>query len=264
MPLPVATLEALECDRSTATTLPFVVGIYFGFRSFILVLSVHLLGVDPAVGTALNLAVDYFLLLLVAFCTLGGSHISFAEISRPASVRWVLLFLLFSGVSLFWSSTASLSTSIAYWCGMATDAAVVVLLLRTGPAKRLAGELMAGYVWGACAVAVIAWIMPAQSDLRLGDEELLGANQIGYLCGFAFFFAQYLVREEKRRPAAPMVLLAVTVLRTLSKTTIAAFLVSQGFLLIRDKSIGRKNKILAILAALIIVAASWSLLSAYY
>jgi exopolysaccharide production protein ExoQ len=264
MPLHVATLENIERDRSTARTLPLVIGFYFGFRSFILILSVHLLGVDPPLGTALNLATDYFLLLVVAFCTLGESHISFAEMSRPASVRWALLFLGLSCASLLWSSTASLSASIAYWCGMATDVAIVAMLLRTGQAKQVAGVLMEGYVWGACAVAVVAWIMPAQSDLRLGDEELLGANNIGYLCGFAFFFAQYLIREEKRPLTGPMVLLAVTLLRTLSKTTIAAFLISQGFLLICDKSISRKNKILAILAASIVIAASWSLLSAYY
>jgi O-antigen ligase len=40
--------------------------------------------------------------------------------------------------------------------------------------------------------------------------------------------------------------------------------VSQGFLLLRDKSISRRNKILAVVAASIVVIASWSLLSAYY
>jgi exopolysaccharide production protein ExoQ len=264
MPAATASFEHTDHASSTRRTLPLLVGFYFGFRSFILVLSVHLLGVDPPVGTALNLATGYCLLFVVVFCTLGESSISLREMCRPTSVRWAFLFLGFSGASLLWSSTASLSTSIAYWCGMATDVAIVAMLLRTGPARQLAGDLMEGYVWGASMVAVIAWIMPAQSDLRLGDEELLGANQIGYLCGFAFFFAQYLMREEKRRLMGPAFLLAVTLLRTLSKTTIAAFLVSQGFLLLRDKSISRRNKILAVVAASIVVAASWSLLSAYY
>ncbi len=264
MPAAAALLEHTDDASSTRRALPRLVGFYFGFRSFILVLSVHLLGVDPPVGTALNLATGYCLLLLVAFCTIGESSISFREMCRPTCVRWALLFLGFSGASLLWSSTASLSTSIAYWCGMAADVAIVAMLLRTGPARQLAGDLMEGYVWGASMVAVIAWIMPAQSDLRLGDEELLGANQIGYLCGFAFFFAQYLIREEKRRLIGPASLLAVTLLRTLSKTTIAAFLVSQGFLLLRDKSISRRNKVLAVVVASIVVVASWSLLSAYY
>jgi exopolysaccharide production protein ExoQ len=263
MPLNDAALET-EHDRSTTKPLSLLIGFYLGFRSFILVLSVHLLGVDPPVGTALSLATGYSLLLVVAFCGIGESHLSFREMSRPASVRWALLFLGFSGASLFWSSTTSLTNSIAYWCGMITEVAMVAILLHTGPAKQIAAGLMEGYVWGACVVSVLAWIMPAQSDLRLGDEQLLGANSIGYILGFAFLFAQYLIREEKRRFVGPAFLLAITLLRTLSKTTIVAFLVSQGFLLIRDKSINRKTKILAVAAALIVIAASWSLLSAYY
>ena len=57
---------------------------------------------------------------------------------------------------------------------------------------------MKGYVWGACAIAAIAWMLPSQSDLRLGDEEFLGPNQIGYACAFAFFFAQYLMRRKEK------------------------------------------------------------------
>ena len=147
---------------------------------------------------------------------------------------------------------------------MASDVAIVVLLVRAEPLTTVSSALMKGYVWGACLVAAIAWIMPAQSDLRLGDEGLLGANQIGYLCAFAFFFAQYLIRERKEHLTIQAGFLAVTMLRTLSKTTIVAFLVSQGFLLLRDKSISRRTKTLSVLATGAVVLASWGLLSSYY
>ena len=52
-------------------TLPFVVGFYFAFRTFIMLLSVRLLGTDPRTGTALSLSIDFLLLLVVAFCTQG-------------------------------------------------------------------------------------------------------------------------------------------------------------------------------------------------
>jgi O-antigen ligase len=123
---------------------------------------------------------------------------------------------------------------------------------------------MRGYVWGACAIAVIVWILPVQSDLRLGDEELLGPNQIGYVCGLAFFFGQYLRQKQRTRFTASALILAVTVLRSLSKTTIVAFLVSEGFLLLRDRSISRKSKILVCLCALIVVAGFSGLLTSYY
>ncbi len=246
------------------SVLPIAAGLYFGFRSLILVLSVHLLGTDPRTGTALDLSIDYLLLFLVALGTLGAARMPIREMMQLASVRWPLLFLGFAGVSLLWSSTASMSTSIAYWCAMASDAAIVMLLVRAEPLVAVSSRLMKGYVWGACLVAVIAWIMPAQSDLRLGDEELLGANQIGYLCGFAFFFAQYLIRERKEHLTIEAGLLALTLLRSLSKTTIAAFLLSQGFLLVRDKSISRRSKILIALGSAAVVSAFWNLWSSYY
>jgi exopolysaccharide production protein ExoQ len=244
--------------------LPFAVGFYFAFRLFIMLLSVRLLGMDSRTGTGLDLAGGYLLLLFVAFFSLGNGRLHFLQMAKLPSIRWALLFLGFSCCSLLWSSTVSMSTSIAYWCGMAADVAIVVLLLRAEPLTRVAASLMKGYVWGACLIAIIAWLMPAQSDLRLGDEELLGANQIGYVCAFAFFFAQYLMREKKARLGIQALFLAVTLLRTLSKTTIAAFLVGEGFLLIKDRSISRKSKILIVLATAAVVAALWSLLTSYY
>jgi O-antigen ligase len=123
---------------------------------------------------------------------------------------------------------------------------------------------MKGYVWGACAVAIIAWLLPAQSDLRLGDEELLGPNAIGYLCAFALFFAQYLAREKDGKWGAAALLLGVTLLRSLSKTTIIAFLAAETFLLLRDNSMSRRTKMLLALGVAGIVAAFSGLLSAYF
>jgi O-antigen ligase len=163
-----------------------------------------------------------------------------------------------------WTSTSSLAAAIAYWCAMAADVAIVVLMLRTGRVTQVANSLMRGYVWGACAVAIIAWMLPAQSDLRLGDEELLGPNAIGYLCAFAIFFAQYLAREKDGKWGAAGLLLGVTLLRSLSKTTIIAFLAGEAFLLWRDKSMNRRTKALLILGAVAIVAAFSSLLASYY
>ncbi len=257
-------LEGERQNVATATALPFVAGLYFGFRSFIMVLSVHLLGTDPRTGTAIDLACDYFLLILVGFGTLAEARVPIRKMWRVAEVRWAFIFLIFTGLSLLWSDSASLSTSVAYWCAMVSDVAIVILLVRAGPLKSACCGLMDGYVWGACVVAVIAWIMPAQSDLRLGDEELLGANQIGYLCGFAFFFAQYLMREQKRRLVAPATLLVVTMLRCLSKTTLIAFLISEGFLLVMDKSMRRRTKVFLLASAFALTFVFWGLFEAYY
>lgn len=191
-------LENEPRGESPTSGVPFAVGFYFAFRVITVLVSVRIFGADPRTGTAINIALDCFLLLATAFGSIGEVRYPFGEMTKLPSVRWALLFLGFSCCSLLWSSTASLPDSVAYWCAMAADFAIVVMLLRAGPLRGVSDSLMKGFIWGACTVAIIAWLMPAESDLRLGDDELLGPNQIGYVCAFAFFFAQYLMREERK------------------------------------------------------------------
>src|SRR5579863_10413367 len=246
MPSHLHMIERTPASPS-ASALPYLVGFFFAFRLFIMLLSVRVLGADPRTGTALTLAIDFLLLLCVAFSSLGEVRHPLRQLMQVPPIPWVIAFLVFSCCSFLWSDTASMATSIAYWCGMTADVVIVVLLIQAAPLTDVTNPFMEGYVWGAVTVAAIAWIMPAQSDLRLGDDELLGANNIGYLCGFAFFFAQYLILERKGKFGIHAFFLAITLLRTLSKTTIVAFIVSQGFLLVMDKSISRRSKVLSMI-----------------
>ena len=250
--------------ESSTIGLACVIGFYFSFRLFIVLLSVRLIGTDPQTGAAISLAVNFMLMILAAFFSLGDVRHPLRRMAKLPSVRWVFLFLAFSCCSLLWSSTASLSAAVAYWFAMAADVAMVILMLRAGSITDVTYSLMKGFVWGACAIAVIAWLLPAQSDLRLGDEELLGPNQIGYLCALGFFFAQYLWHEKKGKWGAAALLLAVTLLRSLSKTSIIAFLVAESFLLMRDKTMSRRSKILFALTGAAVVAVFGGLLASYY
>jgi len=242
----------------------FAVGFFFSARIIIVLLSVRVLGQAPRTGAEIALASNLLLLALVCFHSLGPGVRTFGSITRLSSIRWVLVFLAFSCCSLAWSVTVSLPTSIAYWCGMAADVAIVLLLLRTGPVLEVSHSLMKGFVWGACCLALIAWIMPAQSDLRLGDPEFFNTNQIGNLCAFAIFFAQYLLRRNDGKWGPAAIFLAITLLRSLSKTTIVALLVSESFLVIQDRSISRKTKVLLTIAVILLVLVFWGLFEAYY
>ena len=91
---------------------------------------------------------------------------------------------------------------------MACDFIIVIMLLRIGSVEETVAGVMNGYVWGACTIAFIAWMLPSQSDLRLGDEDYLGPNQIGYACAFAVFFAQYLMRRGEKGFVIPAAFLA--------------------------------------------------------
>jgi hypothetical protein len=106
--------------------------------------------------------------------------------------------------------------------------------------------------------------MPAQADLRLGDELFLNTNEIGNLCAFAIFLAQYLMHRKDGKWGLVTFFLVVTLVRSLSKTTLAAFLLSEGFLVVRDRSISRKTKIALTIATILLGLVFWGLFGAYY
>jgi exopolysaccharide production protein ExoQ len=251
-------------NEQRITFLPGAIGFFFAFRLITVLLSVRIFQADAQAGVVISVGLNLLLFFVVAFHSFGPGLTTLRSTLQVPSFRWVLLFLSFSACSLIWTVAASRSAAAVFWCAMAADVAMVVLLLRTGPESRVISALMKGYVIGACLIAAVAWFMPSQSDLRLGDEELLGPNQIGYVCAFAVFFAQYLIREGAPQWKIPTVLLAITLLRSLSKTTIVAFVLAQLFLLIRDRSISRKRKILFAVAACLVVGIFWNLLGAYY
>lgn len=260
-----------DAEKLTGTALPeatglaFAVGFFFSFRIVLVLFSVRVFGADPRTGAAASLAAGFLLLLLVCFQSLGFPRRTFGSMLRPPALRWVFAFLAFSGCSLLWSESASLTTSFVYWCGMLADVAAVVLLLRSGSISEVSGAILKGFVVSTCCLALIAWIMPTDpTDLRLGDEEFFNTNQIGNACAFAILLAQCLMRRKQGRWGWAVLFLAITVLRSLSKATLAAFLLSEAFLLFRDPSITRKVKLRVAAAALVVVLAFWGLFQAYY
>ncbi len=241
-----------------------LIGFFLSFRLFFVLLAVRVFHQDAQAGVGSQLALNYLLLGVVLFQSFGSSGSLAVSACRLPGIRWILLYLGFTGVSLFWSSTYSQAAAIAFWVAMIADSATVFLLLREGPLDSVVDSIMKGFVWGASIVATIAWLMPAQSDLRLGDEELLGPNQIGYLCAFAFFFAQYLMRREAAGWNLHAFLLGITLLRSLSKTTILAFVCAQAFILLRDPPVARATRRRAAFLSIGLLLLFSGLLSKYY
>lgn len=247
-----------------SSTLSSIVGFYFAFRLVFVLLSARVFFRDPQDGVIVSLACDYLLLVLVFLYGIGPHSRTLTSMLQLPSLRWVFLYVAFSGVSLLWSATASLAAAAAFWFAMAADALIVTLLLRDVPVDAHVNSLMRGYIWGSCAIATLAWLLPSQSDLRLGDEELLGPNQIGWVCAFAFFLAQYLMRATGSNWLIPAALLALTTLRSLSKTTIIALVAGQAYILLRDRSMSRTKKCLLGTGALCVVAVFSSLIANYF
>jgi hypothetical protein len=257
-------MSAENVTPAEVNGIAFAAGFFFSFRLSVVLLSVRFLGLEPSTGAALSLGLDLFLLGLVCFGAVGATHSTFRSMLRLSSVRWVLVFLTLSCCSLAWSETVSVTDSTAYWFGLLADVAIVVLLLRSDSTTSVSHSLMKGFLWSTCCLAIVAWIMPVQSDLRLGDEQFFNTNQIGNLCAFAVFLAQYLARRKDGQWRVVISFLVITLFRSLSKTTIVAFLVSESYLVIADKAISRKTKILLMASTILLILAFWGLFEAYY
>lgn len=256
------TFPQQQAPRGAA--LAFGVGFYFAARVISTVFLVRIAGMDPQVGAAATLISTFLLLGFVGLSVMGAARDETDSAFDLANLRWVLLFLGFSGCSLLWSETVSPTVSTAYWCGTAADVAIVILLLRGYLAPVTAESLMKGFVLGAGFVAVISWVMPSQYDMRLGDEDYLNANTIGNLCAFGVFFAQYLMRARNGRWGFAIFFLAITLVRSLSKTAIVAFLISEGYILIRDRVMSRRTRTYVMIVVTVVVIAFWGLFEAYY
>ena len=254
-----AAIVRLETAAQPCSIMAAAVGFYFAFRYATEYLFFQS---DPRTGAAFSVALNIMFFAMVLFHSLGNAPNTLRATVRVPAFPAVSAFLLIALCSLVWSATVSVGVAFAYWCGVAADVGMVVLLLRNGP-QPMSASLMKGYVWGAIVIAVIIWLSPTMQDLRPGDDEYFSPNAIALICAFGVFIAQYLSRSHRSWNIAA-VLLSITLLRTLSKTTIAAFIAGEALLLIRDSAITRRKLLAIVVASGLVVAAFWRLIEAYF
>jgi exopolysaccharide production protein ExoQ len=238
--------------------LPGLIGFVFAFRVCLTVLWFQ---EQPEQASVLSVALSLTLLIAAALSTIGSTPSVPTICFRPPALRSIAAFLGVALLSLLWT-VAPMSAAAGYWIAWAADIATVWFILRDGPPKDSAAAIMKGFVCGACLVAVVAWCLPATADLRLGDEDLLHPNALGFLFSIATLLACHLARKITAW-TWPALFLGATLLRTLSKSSIIAFVAAFGFALIRDSTLSRKVKIWISIAAGLIVASLWGLLEAY-
>jgi O-antigen ligase len=244
--------------------LAFSVGLFFSARTIFALVTARWLntGTEPGVLAGFVLATG--LALAATLATFGTrSHESFTPwSSRP--LRWVILYLTFSGCSFFWTASVSVASSALYWLSLIGDVGIVILLVRGAGAEQVVDSQLKGYIAGSCALAAIAWIMPRAEDLRLGDLSYFNTNQIGNLCALSLLMCGFLVaRGDVVWRMVPW-FLGITLLRSLSKATLAAFIACLLYRFIRDTSIPRRKKWLLASATVFLTLSFWGLLSAYY
>jgi exopolysaccharide production protein ExoQ len=234
-------------------------GFFFAFRMCIIYSGFQS---DPRTGTAVTLLLGVCLLACGVVYTLGDERFSLELVRGSSTCKWLLGYLALAGASLFWTGAASRAATAGYWTGMLVDVVTVVLLLKAPELDVRVDGLMRGFVWGSLAVAVVAWMAPVLDNSRIGDDEFLHPNNLGLAFALAFFLAQHLARREWLWNAAALVLV-LSLLRTISKTSIAAFLVAETIYIVRDKQISRWAKVRIAAAAVLLVVVSAGFLEAY-
>jgi exopolysaccharide production protein ExoQ len=235
-----------------------LVGFFFSFR---LCIGFLFFQNDPVAGSAV-VAILGLLLCAAAIASSASINLAAMPDGVPSTARWVIGFLSFAALSLAWSDTQSYLAATGYWVGLASDVVVVWIVCRNHDPDRVTSCIMKGFVWGACIVATIAWVSPAMPDLRLGNEDFLHPNALGWQFAIATIFAQYLSRSQ-RSWRWVSVAMAITLLRTLSKTSIAAFAIAETFYVLHDSRMSRRTRIQLGLVAAMTIFFFWGLLESY-
>ena len=231
-----------------------VVGFFLACRICITLLAFQS---EPVVGTEVTISASLALLFCCWFMT---SHQK--RSLDPGTLRWIGAYLLLAGGSLLWSETRTTTIALAYWASLVADCASVYLLASGEDAQPACHEILRGFVVGAAVVGLIAWFLPTLPDLRIGNEDFLHPNALGYVLALATLFALQLARRS-RGMAALAIFCGATLLRTLSKASIAAFLGASVFLLLRDSHLRRRTKIATGIVMGVLIASSWGLLETY-
>lgn len=254
----------LAPSRAGMPMLALCVGGLFACRSVFVLVSARWLNTGSEPGVAVSFASSILVALVAVLAAWGTSAFSLRQILEARPLRWVLLYVGIAGLSLTWGASATPAASALYWCGLVLDVLVVLLLASIYGADCAVRALMRGFIAGACMLAAIAWIMPTAADLRLGDLEYFNTNQIGNLCALALLMCALLASRAEGRWRVTSIFLGLTLVRSLSKSTLVAFLACLLYRFFRDRSISSPRKWVLTGAAVFVVACFWGLFEAYY
>jgi len=255
----IPVVPGLAVARDRVAIFPGVVGFFFVFR---VCLTYLLFQGSPVMGTLVSITLGLGLMMGTILYTTGEQTLSRDTVRWPLVMRWMVALFAFSAASLYWTGAQSLTAAAGYWVGMVTDVGIVLLLLRHRDSVACTEAILKGLVWGAVALALIAWLSPVTEDLRLGNDEFLHPNTLGMEFGIATLIAQYLAARGAQWKWLS-VALGITLLRTLSKTAIIAFVVAECWYLMQSRAWTRKAKVQICTIALLFVASFWGLLNAY-
>src|SRR6185437_15842611 len=129
--------------QSFRTPLQLLTGFFFAFRFSITYLGFQS---DPRTGSIIVLACSALLLAAALTYTLGDDQFSLRCLLASRTMRWLLLYLAMSGLSLFWTGAESIVDAGALWTGMVMEVAIVLLLVKKPNVDDQVDALLKGFV----------------------------------------------------------------------------------------------------------------------
>lgn len=194
----------------------------------------------PVVGTFVGAVFSLcFALLLIILELMGRFH--YGSIHWPFVTKLLGVYVLWAAVSLLWSRADSMVSAVGYWGVLALDLIVVFLILHRGNVPSYGLAAVKGIILGGLVLSIAAFMAGSTSDDRLGTDVFLHPNYLGNQLAIAallcmFFAFRPVVRLSKKVPwVAAFSVLFVTLTLSLSKTSIAAFLVAFFFYLLKAR-----------------------------
>lgn len=258
LPAAYASMATNAVQPGTARPLAYAAGLLFAAR---FALTYVFFQSDPRMGTIANLSlgVALFLLTLLSRAN-GGSKLGLRRLGWPVA-RAVAAYLLLCGASLAWTQAESVLVCAAYLAGMTVDC-LTVLALVSGETARPAHWIILGYVHGCLLVALLVWSIPVLPDGRIGHEEFLHPNGLGLNFALAALLTQNL---PARTPFRGLMLAALvaSLFRTLSKTSILAFVLTECLWLLASTRVSRAVRIRLAAGGLLLLAAFAGLFARY-
>ena len=232
------------------------------FLAFQVCLTFLLFQSKPQLGAGTTIGVTLAWLMIIFGYSVVNPPSRRDQPTFPKPLCWIAMYLALGVASLIWTEAGSVAVAACYWSATAADVIIIYVLLCYEPVEQRAFGIMYGFISGAAAVALIAWVIPATADMRLGQEEFLHPNLIGFQFAIAALFAGFLAQENKRSTwlAGAFV---VTLIRTLSKGAIAGFAFAGLYFLVRGLKLSARARFYIGLASTVVLLGFWGLLETY-
>jgi exopolysaccharide production protein ExoQ len=219
---------------------------------------------SPAFGTLFNFGTSCFFFFLLALVSRGKLRSS----SFAPAVFWLKVYIVWTGLSLFWTQADSIMVAGFYWSGIVVDMFVVWFLIGLDKnANVLKASLMGIIIGGLVLVFLIIFVFHVGSSGRI-ENAILHTNSLGNLLGLSVICMLYFFPDKKsifRYKGwwyAICCLLLIGLLMTLSKTSIMAFLIAfVSFFYFSHLARGRI--VVLLLFVLLITSFFWSEIETY-